>query len=731
MSEAPHDDFLGAPEAASTFYIPSLTSARASHIRTLKHGDTFIVVDAHGDAQANGPSVEGLFHEDTRFLCRLLLLINGERPLFLGSTGTADNEALTADLTNPDLYSNDHLLLARDTVHLMRTKVLTDGACFEALDVRSYADHDVTFELRYGFAADFADIFEVRGQHRERRGRALEAKIEASSIELGYQGIDGVIRRTHLSFDPPPRELDRREAHYTLELPPGGRTIVTLAIRCSIDGGAAARGMTFQSCADEAEQLVRRRRSAAAHVQTSNSSFNEWLDRSRTDLDMLITDMPTGPYPYAGIPWFSTPFGRDGIITALQTLWLAPNLAKGVLAFLGAHQATSVLPARDAEPGKILHETRKGEMAALGEVPFGRYYGSVDSTPLFVVLAAAYHERTGDLDFIRTIWKHIAAALDWMGRYGDLDGDGFLEYDRRSANGLSNQGWKDSVDAVFHADGRLAEAPIALVEVQAYAYAAWRGASALALTLGDRDAHHAFAERAGRLQARFEEKFWCADIGTYALALDGAKRPCRVRSSNAGHALFAGIAAPTRAARVAAGLMDDRGFSGWGIRTVAVGEARYNPMSYHNGSIWPHDNGIIAMGLARYRLREPLLKVMGGLFEAAVATELRRLPELFCGFQRRKGEGPTSYPVACSPQAWSSAGVFALLGAVLGISFRPSARQIRFMRPVLPGFLEQVQLEHLVMADASVDLQFRRHARDASLNVLRKEGEVEIVLVSG
>jgi glycogen debranching enzyme len=370
-------------------------------------------------------------------------------------------------------------------------------------------------------------------------------------------------------------------------------------------------------------------------------------------------------------------------------------------------------------------------MARLGEVPFARYYGSVDSTPLFVMLAARYHERTGDTDFIRALWPNILAALSWMESYGDPDGDGFLEYDRRSDKGLANQGWKDSNDSVFHADGRLAEPPIALVEVQGYAYAAWRGAAQLGRALGEREAVADYDERAAALQQRFEQAFWCPEIGTYALALDGAKRPCRVRSSNAGHALFAGIASPAHAARVAVTLMDETGFSDWGIRTVAAGEARYNPMSYHNGSVWPHDNGLIAMGFARYGLREPLLKVMAGLFDAAAATELHRLPELFCGFPRRSGEGPTSYPVACSPQAWSSAAAFAVMGAALGVSFSPAAGEIRFTRPILPDFLDEVTLEHLRMGAVSVDLMFHRHTRDASLNVLRKQGEAEIVLVSG
>ena len=382
-----------------------------------------------------------------------------------------------------------------------------------------------------------------------------------------------------------------------------------------------------------------------------------------------------------------------------------------------ANQATMLDAKADAEPGKILHETRKGEMAALGEVPFARYYGSIDSTPLFIMLAAAYYARTGDLDLVRALWPNIEAALGWMTEYGDIDGDGFLEYSRQSVNGLTNQGWKDSADSVFHDDGRLAEAPIALAEVQAYAHAAYRGAAAL-------------NERADRLQQRFEAAFWIETLGTYALALDGDKRPCRVRASNAGHVLLGGLAAPERAAQVADLLMGKDFFSRWGIRTIASGEARYNPLSYHNGSVWPHDNGLIAMGFAQYGLKQPLLGLLTGLFDAVLFLELRRLPELFCGFERRPGSGPTAYPVACMPQAWSSATVFAMLGAALGISFDAEARQIRFAQPVLPPWLSEIKLINLTLGDASADLVLRRSKDSVALDVLRRQGAVDIVLTA-
>jgi glycogen debranching enzyme len=711
------------------FYIPSGASTPLG-AHTLKHGDTFVVLDAFGDAQASGSAAEGLFHEDTRYLSRLLLLFEDERPLLLSSRVTRDNTVLTIDLANPDVYANGHLRLARDQLHLLRSKVLDGGACFEQLEISSFAAYPVAFSLRYVFDGDFADMFEVRGQQRPARGELFEPETGAAAAIFGYRGRDGVERRTHLDFDPPPTLLSRFEARYDLRLAAHGAITITLALRCERDGVMAAEGSDFATCVAAASARVRRQREASVGVASSNTAFTAWIERSESDLHMLVTDLETGPYPYAGIPWFNTAFGRDGLIAALQCLWTMPQLARGVLAFLAATQASALDPSRDAEPGKILHEIRKSEMAALGEVPFGRYYGSVDSTPLFVVLASSYHERTGDTDFIRAIWPNIEAALRWMDEFGDADGDGFLEYDRRAENGLTNQGWKDSGDSIFHAGGRLAAPPIALVEVQAYAYAALTGAASLALALGERERAGALGHAAKRLQRRFDEKFWCEEIGSYALALDGAKMPCRVRSSNAGHALFAGIAAPARAARVAATLMGEAHFSGWGIRTIAAGEQRYNPMAYHNGSIWPHDNGLIAIGFARYGLRAPLLKLFGALYDASTFLELHRLPELFCGFERRAGESPTRYPVACSPQAWSSAVALAVLGAALGISFEPQARQIRFTRPVLPGNVDEVRLERLRLGDAAVDLLFRRHDQEAALTVLRKDGEVEIVVTA-
>jgi glycogen debranching enzyme len=464
-------------------------------------------------------------------------------------------------------------------------------------------------------------------------------------------------------------------------------------------------------------------------VATSNGQINAWINRAVSDLQMMTTELPTGPYPYAGVPWFNTPFGRDGIITAMECLWLRPTVAKGVLAYLASTQATAVIAEEDAEPGKILHETRNGEMAALKEMPFGRYYGSVDGTPLFVMLAGAYYERTGNRDFIESLWSHITAALDWIDSYGDRDGDGFVEYERRSTAGLVHQGWKDSDDAIFHADGSLADGPIALCEVQGYAYAARRAGAALAAALGMAERADTLMRQANELRLRFERAFWCEDLSSYALALDGDKRPCKVMTSNAGHCLFAGIATPDHAQRVGHSLLAPEMFSGWGVRTVATSEARYNPMGYHTGSVWPHDNALIARGLARYGMEDKALTIWSSLFHAGLYFELHRMPELYCGFPQSPGEGPVSYPVACAPQAWAAASVFLLLQACLGLEINGAEKQILLTRPRLPDSLGELRLHNLEVAGASVDLLLVRHEHDVGVTVLRREGDIEILVI--
>jgi glycogen debranching enzyme len=717
-------------QIAEHFYIRATSSRADERTRVLKHGDTFGVFDRYGDVHTIGLGEQGLFHEGTRFLSRMEVRLGKVRPLLLSSSVNEANDILAVDLTNPDITAEDgHIQLPRGLLHLLRTKFIWQGTCYERLRLSNYGMAPVTVSLTVRFDADFVDIFEVRGSRRERRGRRLDPLVENGTCILGYEGLDGVVRRTTVEFQPAPASLDTASARFDLSLASQQSESIYVAVCCQ----AAPRPRTLARAYDEAQAAlscaVEACQGQQALISTGNQEFNRWMNRSTADLQMMITETEHGLYPYAGVPWFSTVFGRDGIITALQLLWLNPDVGRGVLAYLAAHQADRVAPLQDAEPGKILHETRAGEMAALGEIPFGHYYGSVDSTPLFVMLAGAYYQRTADRAFMEKLWPHVERALEWMQTFGDPDGDGFLEYARRSPKGLVQQGWKDSHDSVFHQDGTMAEPPIALCEVQGYAYAAWNAAADIAAVLGDRARSDMLRGRARQLRERFEEAFWLPERGTYALALDGMKQPCRVLTSNPGHCLYTGIASPDRAQTVARTLLDDAGYCGWGIRTLAAGEARYNPMSYHNGSVWPHDNALCAAGMARYGLREEPLRVLEGLFTAANFLDLQRMPELFCGFVRRSGEGPTLYPVACLPQAWASGSVFMVLQACLGMSIDAPAREIRFENPALPAWLPEVRIRNLRMGDASADLLLERHPHDVGVTVLRRQGRIRVDVV--
>jgi glycogen debranching enzyme len=710
----------------SPFYIP-MTGPAARPRRALKHDDTFVVLDSHGDIGASAGGPDGLFNADTRYLARLELVLDGVQPLLLGSNLRDDNSALTVDLTNPDVYRNERIVLQKDMLHIVRTIFLWRGTAYQRIGLQNHGESTASFDLTLLFDNDFADLFEVRGERRPRRGIGSSKLLGPADVALEYNGLDGKPRSTALQFDPRPTWLAVNAATFHLDLAPQQASSLFVSVACNKP--AALKPSPFFRGLLAHRREMRQSTSGATSIETSNNIFNEVLCQSMADLNMLMTETPQGRYPYAGIPWYSTTFGRDGLITALQMLWIDPRVARGVLKRLAFYQAKSIDPLADAEPGKILHEMRGGEMAALREVPFAQYYGSVDATPLFVLLAGLYVERTGDDETLAELWPAIEAALRWIDGAGDPDQDGFVEYQRASEQGLANQGWKDSYDAIFHADGRLAEGYIALSEVQGYVFAGKRLAARCALRLGLVDRALQLETDAQRLAERFEDAFWCDDLGTYALALDGAKQPCKVRTSNAGQLLFTGIARTDRARMVASDLMSNKFFSGWGIRTVARGEARYNPMSYHNGSIWPHDNALIALGLARYGLKHSVEHVFKGLFDAASYMDLRRLPELFCGFQRERRRGPTLYPVACAPQAWASATPFTLLEAALGLEFDAQRGEIRLRNPRLPAFLNEVILRELQLGPSSVDLRVRRHGDDVSLEVLRTRGQIQVSIV--
>jgi glycogen debranching enzyme len=709
------------------YQIVASSSLIDEHIEVLKQGDTFGLFDQYGDIHSDRTASHGLYHEGTRFLSCFELTINGERPLLLSSTVKQDNVLLNVDLMNPDMTHEGQGAIARGSLHLSRSRFLRQSVCFERLRVHNYSLLPIPVRLSVSVDADFADLFEVRGTIRNRRGRRLETVTSKDGLSLGYEGLDRVERWVTVRCTPVPTAVHPGEIRFDTFLPAGKAVQWDLTISCEVAKRTRC-DHSYEHALVEVERALHSARADDCLIVTSNAQFNVWLNRSLADLHMMVSDTPAGPYPYAGVPWFSTPFGRDGLITAFEFLWVNPSIAQGVLAYLAATQAKEILPEQDAEIGKILHETRKGEMVELKEIPFGRYYGSIDATPLFIMLAGAYYERTGDQAFISQIWPNIDLALQWIDRAGDLDGDGFVEYSRRSTGGLIHQGWKDSHDAVFHTDGSLAEGPIALCEVQGYVFAAKRHAAQLALALGHLEQSGRLLKEADTLRTQFERHFWCNDLSSYALALDGAKQPCRVRTSNAGHCLWTGIADPKHGMRTAKTLMGEEFFNGWGVRTVAATEARFNPMGYHNGSVWPHDNALIAAGMASYGFKQGALKILSGLFDASLFLELHRLPELLCGFSRRPGEGPTLYPVACSPQTWASVAVFLLLQSCLGLRIDATQGRLEFSQPVLPPFLEHIEVKNLRIGDATVDLSLERHPKDVGINILRREGRVEVVV---
>ena len=711
---------------AQQYYIAAGSSPSDDRARVLKYGKCFAVFNRYGDIEPFGLGEHGIFFRGTRHLSEFVLNLWQARPLLLSSTVKSDNFGFVADLANVDVGQNDSIVVPRGTLHLVRSRFLWREVAYEELRIVNYGLTPLRIPIRFAFAADFADIFEVRGIRRDVRGRRLEDEIKSKSILMTYEGLDHELRRTRIECEPQPVKISASDLGFEASVGPGDSVLFHLSIDSNPD--THRRSIGYVRAMAGADTELKAASSNLCEISSSNERMSRWIRRSLADVEMMTMGNPETNYPYAGVPWFSTVFGRDGIITAMQMLWIAPQIAKGVLQYLAQTQATEIDLKNEAQPGKIIHETRAGEMAKLGEVPFGRYYGSIDSTPLFLMLAGGYLEFTGDVKFLEELRPHIDLALEWIDRYGDMDGDGFVEYARHGDKGLVQQGWKDSNDSVFHTDGRIADPPIALCEVQGYVYAAKIAAAKIYGAWGDPERQRSLESEAAELQHRFEEAFWCDEISTYALALDGHKKPCRVRTSNPGHCLFTGIASPERANLVAHTLVSYDFFGGWGIRTVGCHESRYNPLSYHNGSVWPHDNGIIAAGMARYGHREFAGRVLMSLLDLSAAVELQRLPELICGVNRREGQGPTLYPVACSPQAWAAGAVFMLLQACLGVTIDAKSRRIVFDRPYLPQGIPQLSVRDLRIDGNRISLFMERDTGPVRIQVVEKHGEVAVVV---
>jgi glycogen debranching enzyme len=688
---------------------------------SLKDGQAFLVADHDGNVMGGA---EGLFDRDTRVLSRFVFLVGERHPTRLSCTVSRDNAVFTVHSTNRAIPPVNGRGTPRGAIHVERRRTLQGERLYERVRCTNFGLDQVMLPLVFEYAADFRDIFEIRGIRRARRGIPLQPQLQGRFVLFAYEGLDQIVRISTVAFSEPPWRMDEGQAEFMFTLSPGER--IDLFIEAGAGQGEPPSRERFRRALADARRTIRRRERRGGLLRLSDDAHNAWFEQSRSDLGLLVSDLPTGPYPFAGIPWFSTPFGRDGLLTAWEVLWLDPALAKGVLSYLASRQATETSAFQDSQPGKIMHETRGGEMAAMKEIPFGLYYGGVDTTPLFVALAGAYLGRTDDVALITALWPALKRAIEWVEGQGDSNDDGLIDYKRGAATGLANQGWKDSEDSVFHADGRYPVGPIALVEVQGYVYAAFQAMAQMAERLGEPGAER-WSASAEAMRARVEQRFWMEDAGFYGIAIDGDGALCTPQTSNVGHLLFTGLPSAERAERVTRRLLSADFNSGWGLRTLASGTSRFNPMSYHNGSVWPHDTAICVAGMARYGERRGAARVMGDLYKASRFFGLR-MPELLCGFARHAGEPPIAYPVTCMPQAWAAGSVFLMLQACLGLSIDAAKREVRVLRPTLPQGIDTLTVERLDVAGAQVHLVFQRldgatvvspgHGSDRSVSVL-------------
>jgi glycogen debranching enzyme len=720
-------------KAGSDFHVQGSARTARRATRVLVNGESFAVFEVGGDILETPDEHLGFFHRDTRYLSRFELRIAGETPYCLNSYASQENAQLRINLTNPDLgFREEELQLPRNSIQLERNWVIAGPALFHKLRVHNYVRRPVEISLDFLFGVDFADVFEVRGFKRTGPQRRIDTRVAENTVTFLYRGPDSITRFAKIMFESPPALLEAGRASFAFTVQPD--ECHDFEVR--IIGGSEESWGTNQLPVRFADALAQRRSEIGrfdagwARISASHESFDLLLKHSAADLTSMIRFAPEGTFLMAGIPWYATLFGRDSILTALFVLPFNPALAVGTLKSLASLQGSRIDQRRDEEPGKIVHEIREGELAATGEIPFGRYYGSVDSTPLFLWLLGRYVETTGDLELAQELWSNVERALDWIEHWGDADGDIYVEYLRATPRGLVNQGWKDSFDAISHADGSLAQPPIALCEIQGYVYSAYSSIADVARRLGREHLASRLSQRAAILRSRFSRDFWLEHERTVALALDADKRPCRVMSSNAGHCLATGLLNREQAELLADRLMSEDMFSGWGVRTLSSRERRYNPMSYHNGSVWPHDNALVAAGLARVKKRGDAIRILEGLLQAAGHLKTESLPELFCGIPRDQGLGPVPYPVACHPQAWSAASIFMIVQAILGLEVRGFERKLVIDSAEMPKWLDWLKIENLRVGEGEVSLILRRIPEGASVGIIERRGNVTIEVVN-
>jgi glycogen debranching enzyme len=725
---APSDSIAG---DANPDLVPGVHSIKGSVAEALviKNGNLFFLSEPDGTVPLTPGHGFGLYYHDCRFLKGYALKISGRKPEVLVRNADRGYMA-TLGLSNPDLDDRGKSL-PKHSVEIRWERVASaeDLALVDTLVLQNLTSDHISFSLEFQFQAAFEDIFAIRGLFQGKHGTRHPPVWENSALCFRYHGADEIERELAIDFSPRPNERLPHIANYRVNLAPRGSRQLRVCLNVSTSEQQKRplrRSAEIKS--NESRERIDGWPKQNTQIHTNSLLLRRVMDRSLNDLRVLRCTLDGGAsYFAAGVPWFVALFGRDSIITALQTLAYDLSIAEYTIRLLAKYQGKELNPWREEEPGKILHELRVGEMAHLGEIPHTPYYGTVDATPLWLVLVGKHATWSGETRLFEQLRPQIEAALNWIEQYGNLDGDGYVKYDCKIEKGLANQGWKDSGDGIVNTDGSLAAPPIALVEVQGYVYQAKIEMAALFRRVGDEERASVLEQQAERLRERFDHDFW-VDDGYYALALQRHNRQAAVLSSNAGHALWSGIARPDRAGRIVESLLSDEMFNGWGVRTLTSRALRYNPLGYHLGTVWPHDNSLIAAGFKRYGLDHEALKIMSGLIEAAVHFQSYRLPELFGGFPQQDYDLPVSYPVACQPQAWSAGAVPYLLTTVLGLEGDGFESRLRIVRPNLPENINEVQVCGLRVGQGSVDLRFTRSGDHVAAIVEQLKGKMEVIL---
>jgi len=710
-----------------------MSGSRASRLVAME-GELLLYTNSLGHAPGSDNSVLGLYYRDTRHLSRMELLLGGRQPVVLTSSAERGYSE-TVELTNLELRAADGRMVPQAAVHVRRTRVLADRL-YELVRVRNYDRQEVDLVLDLHFDADFADLFEVRGLRRRRRGRLRPPEAAGSTLTFAYEGLDGAVRTTVVTFTDPPMSLRGGRARYRLRLAPGERVLLRYDVAVSPDppppleaGADPALDADLNLALGTVRREHERWAAEATDIYTDNEQLTAVLRRAQHDLRVLTMAAEDGRVSLAGVPWFAAPFGRDMLLVGLETLLLDLRFARSGVRYLARRQGRVNSAFREEQPGKIMHELRRGELAGLRTIPHTPYFGAVDTTPLWLLTLCELTMWSGDLEGFDLLHDAVESAVKWLAMDGDADGDGFVEYERRSRAGLLNQGWRDAGDAVVHTDGSIARGPIALAEVQGYVYYAKRRLAAIYGQLGDVERAERMAQEARDLKQRFNERFWMEDEQFFAMALDGEKRQVKTVCSTIGHCLWSRIVADEHLEAVAKRLLAPDMFTGWGVRTVSKSSPAYNPMSFYNGSVWPFDTAIVANGLKKHGFAQESNRIALGLFETALAYEHSRLPELFCGFNRQSSPRPVSFPMACWPHAAASGALFLVLQSMLGIYAQADENVVYVHNPVLPKWVGELGLRNLKIGRTTMDLVFHRSGSQTGFSVRDKKGPGRIVVV--